>query len=374
MAHDAGFSRRGARLEKLARARLLEARPRCWEAWLQARSCPYVREWQLARTALMYAVLLGSCYPQPVPSYPWDDIETFLAVAEQGSFSAAARQLSVGQPTVSRRIASFEEALGNALFTRGIGGTSLTEAGRRLLPAAKQMARWAGELHRQAEGGAGRVSGVVRVAAPPCIAFEVLTPWAGRLREAFPELQLELLAGAESADLARGEADLAVRARAPIQPELASLGRIELRHAVVASMGYCARCGAPSSPADLDWITWAPPLTHMAPRPQLEKLIADFQPRFASNSFLVQLRALREGLGAMILPVAARMDDGPWVRMPGLDGLGSVALELELPSGAYYLVLAKSSRLIPRVASVGEHLVRYLRTHLSTYAPVQGSD
>lgn len=75
----------------------------------------------------------------------WDDLKLFLAVHEQGSLSGAARTLKLGQPTLSRRIAELEEAVGEALFDRKKQGASLTAAGQKLLPATQSMAEWANE-------------------------------------------------------------------------------------------------------------------------------------------------------------------------------------------------------------------------------------
>ncbi|MBR5429173.1 MAG: LysR family transcriptional regulator, partial [Firmicutes bacterium] len=68
------------------------------------------------------------------------EIEAFLAAAHYGSISAAAGQLYVTQPALSRRIQNLERELGLQLFTRGQGfrGISLTEQGRAVLPVARQ--------------------------------------------------------------------------------------------------------------------------------------------------------------------------------------------------------------------------------------------
>ena len=79
----------------------------------------------------------------------WDDARLFLAIAETGSFSGAARRLRIGQPTVSRRLAALEYAVGATLFRRSVDGAALTAAGERLVLPAKKMAEWAGELHRE---------------------------------------------------------------------------------------------------------------------------------------------------------------------------------------------------------------------------------
>ena len=73
----------------------------------------------------------------------WDDLHLFLTVCEQGSLSAAARLLQLGQPTLSRRIGELEQSVGEPLFVRQSQGMRLTAAGLKLLPAAQRMAEWA---------------------------------------------------------------------------------------------------------------------------------------------------------------------------------------------------------------------------------------
>lgn len=99
-----------------------------------------------------------------------EDAQSFLAVAEHDSFSAAAGLLGVGQPTISRRIASLEERLGCQLFIRNKLGAQLKEAGAKFLPAAEQMARWAGEFRQLAEGAETEPTGTIRIVAPPGLA------------------------------------------------------------------------------------------------------------------------------------------------------------------------------------------------------------
>src|SRR6185295_16377873 len=104
----------------------------------------------------------------------WDDVRIFLAVAEAGSVSGAARQLQLGQPTISRRLAEIEEAVGARLFARSVGGASLTPAGERLLAPARKMAEWAGEVLRAAEADDAAPAGLVRLTASPYICFDFL--------------------------------------------------------------------------------------------------------------------------------------------------------------------------------------------------------
>ena len=302
----------------------------------------------------------------------WEDAETFLAVAEQDSFSAAATLLGVGQPTVSRRIANLEQRLGCQLFTRNKLGAQLTEAGAKLLPAAEQMAKWAGEFGRLAQGAEEQPAGRVRVAAPPGLAVEVLAPLAATLRRERPEIRLEVLASVDYIDLARGGADLAIRTRENREPELTTLHSAKFEIGVFATAAYKVRLTermASADPSrtdfrieDLDWITWAAPYEQVAPRPMLERAISDFQPAFASDNYLVLKSALEAGLGVMVLERQGASESGR------RDELVEINLGFALPPSDYYLVCAKSMRYVPRVRAVADVLIEHLQSADSHHA------
>ena len=107
----------------------------------------------------------------------WDDIRLFLAIAETGSLSAAARRLRLGQPTMSRRLAILEDRLGYPIFLRSPLGASLTAAGEKLVEPAQRMAEWAGELERAAQLGEVSPAGVVRLTAPPGVVTRMRFPF-----------------------------------------------------------------------------------------------------------------------------------------------------------------------------------------------------
>jgi DNA-binding transcriptional LysR family regulator len=294
----------------------------------------------------------------------WEDAQTFLAVAEKRSFSAASGFLGVGQPTISRRIAALERRLSCQLFTRGKRGTELTDAGARLLPAAEQMARWAGEFGRLAQGAEENPTGIVRIAAPPGLAVEVLAPLAAIAREKLPEIRLEVLASVDYVDLSRGGADLAIRTRETHEPELATIHSVELEIGIFASVEYKARLverlrtDGRVDPIfrieDLDWITWSFPYEQVAPRPMLERAIPDFAPAFASDNYLVLKSALAAGLGVMVLEKQSSTNP-----LAG-DELVEIDLGFSLPPSEYHLICAKSMRYVPRVRAVTELLIERL--------------
>lgn len=283
----------------------------------------------------------------------WNDVSVFLAVAETGSFSAAARRLGLGQPTVSRRVAQLEEHVGSALFRRGVEGAMLTQAGHRLVPAATRMAESAGEWARLLESGDAAPTGRVRIAAPPGIAFDFLAPLARHVFDIQPALRLEVLSSISYVDLARHEADLAIRMRLPTQRELTWIAEMRVPAVAYAVPEVIAHLPPHATAKDVDWITWAPPYQNLPPRPQLEALIEDFDPVFTSDSYLVQLSAAEAGVGAIFLdPRAHRF--APKTRL--------VPLPFQFDyTGTTYLVCAKSMLLVPRVRAVIDILLTELQ-------------
>ncbi|NMO17078.1 LysR family transcriptional regulator [Pyxidicoccus fallax] len=284
----------------------------------------------------------------------WDDARLFLAIAETGSFSGAARRLRIGQPTVSRRLAALEYAVGATLFRRSADGAALTAAGERLVPPAKKMAEWAGELHRAAESADNSPRGLVRVTGSPYTCFDVLAPFAGHVSRKHPGLRLEVLSTVQYLDLARGEADLALRTRPPTNADLKLVYTLETRNAVFVSKALKAKLPRKPTLQQLPWVAWSPPFEAVTPNPQLESLIPDFKPVFTTDNFLVMVAAAQAGVGAMVLAD---------VRHRFSQDRGLVPLDIDLgpyATGQVHLVCAKSALDIPRVRKVSELLVEEL--------------
>lgn len=287
----------------------------------------------------------------------WDDWRLFLAVADHGSMSRAARALAIGQPTVSRRMGLLEERLDGPLFVRGAGGVAPTPLGERLLPTARRMAEWATDAARVAAGGAGRPEGLVRVAAPPGVAFDFLAPLAGVLRKRAPGIRLEVVADVAHVSLARGDADIALRSRAPVDRDLVGLASVAVKTAAFVSKAYARRLPRRPTLAEVDWIAWAPPHETTPPNPQLAAALGEaFRPVFTSNDYLVQLAALHAGVGAMVL---AR-------RFHKLSRIGElVEIPIDFGPGAttiFHLVVAKRMVDVPRIRAFVEVLISKLES------------
>src|SRR3954468_16094988 len=143
-------------------------------------------------------------------------ISAFLKLARSGSFSAAAKQLGVSQPALSRTVQQMEAAIGQRLFDRTTRSVILTPTGRELKPIAERLEiefdSAFGELSRFVEGRRGRIA----VAALPSIAAVVLPPAIARLRETHPGVEVTVLDGLSGSVLdavALGQADIGLTIR-----------------------------------------------------------------------------------------------------------------------------------------------------------------
>jgi DNA-binding transcriptional LysR family regulator len=293
---------------------------------------------------------------------PWDAMKLFLAIAESGSLTGASRAVGVTQPTVSRQLADLERALGEALFVRGAEGTALTPLGERLLEPARRMAECAGELQRLATSADTAPRGVVRVTAPPGVAFELLAPFARRLRDELPEVHLEVIATVSYVDLVRREADLALRAQRPTQRDLVCLGSLEEPVAACASPAYRDALPRGYGLADIDWIGWPAAMAHLPPNPQLAALLPGFRPVFTADDFLVQLRAAEAGVGAVVVPRSIS-------RLGPASRLVELKLDLGPRTTSIHLVCARSALLSSSVRAVAERLAQELRPRARVRRP-----
>ena len=184
-------------------------------------------------------------------SMDWNDVRYFLAVARRGTLQGAAGELGVNHSTVFRRINRFEEAIGARLFERGADGYRLTDAGERLAGHAERVGDAVGLLELSVAGEDYRPSGTIRLTAPDNLAYEYLPAYLADFNEQYPDISLELVVGAESLNLTRREADVAVRAT-PAPPEhLVGRKVCSLRWSFYASEGYLERHGEPPSQAAL---------------------------------------------------------------------------------------------------------------------------
>jgi DNA-binding transcriptional LysR family regulator len=240
----------------------------------------------------------------------WDDYRLFLAVAQAGSLSGAARLLGVTHSTVFRRLAGFEEALGVRLFERLPSGYVLTAAGEAMQHATARIEDEIAAIRRRVTGQDQRLSGQVRITATDMLAVSLLPPYLAAFRVAWPGIELELLVSDMRLDLTRREADIALRLGNPVQETL--VGR---RIGRLAFAVYCAAArhheGIGENLAGHDWIGFGS--AHAPLRQVLAEWLPGLRPQFRTNSITAAIAAARVGIGLAALPCAVA-DPDPGLR------------------------------------------------------------
>ena len=183
--------------------------------------------------------------------FDWNQTRGFLATAEAGSLSAAARKLGLTQPTLSRQVAALEEELGVTLFERIGKKLELTETGVELLDHAKKMGAAADAIALSATGRSQTVEGLVSISASDGIAVCILPAILERIRQEAPQIRIEVIASNALSDLRRREADIAIRHVRPEEPELIAKLVRDASASFYASKEWVAKHGAVAGPKDV---------------------------------------------------------------------------------------------------------------------------
>jgi DNA-binding transcriptional LysR family regulator len=177
----------------------------------------------------------------------WGDLRYFLELSRSGTLAAAARKLRVDYTTVGRRLAALEQDLGAKLFERTPEGLILTAAGESIRAAAEEMEEAALLVEQRALGADRKLAGVVRVATTEMLGQAVVLPALRTLHEIHPQIRVDLVTGASRLDLARREADVALRYVRPESGDLVSRRVARVAEAAYASKGYLASHSRPAA-------------------------------------------------------------------------------------------------------------------------------
>jgi DNA-binding transcriptional LysR family regulator len=178
------------------------------------------------------------------------DLETFVAVAETGGVSAAARRLGLPKSIVSRRLVRLENELGTQLLARTTRGAALTEAGSTF---HEHAARVCAEMEAACESLApnGEARGLLRVAAPLSFGPTQIAPVLAELARRNPQLQVHAVYSDRFADLVGEGFDAAIRVGTLPDSSLVARRIGPVYGKVVASPAYLETHGAPKTPSDL---------------------------------------------------------------------------------------------------------------------------
>lgn len=178
-------------------------------------------------------------------------METFIRVVETGSFSAAARQLRVGQPAVSKTVAQLEDRLGVQLLFRSTQGLTPTEVGQNFYERAKRAIEEADEAELVARGASASLSGNLRVTAAVTFARLHVVPRLARFLAEHPALELEAVLNDRSIDLIESGIDVALRMGSLADSALIARKIGQSPRRVLGTPAYFEKHGEPRAPAEL---------------------------------------------------------------------------------------------------------------------------
>ena len=180
-----------------------------------------------------------------------DDVETFIEVAQRGSFTAAARHHNRSPTAVTRAVADLEHRLGVRLLHRTTRAVSLTDVGERFLGGARRVLADLAEIEQAAAGQGSAPRGELAVTAPILFGRLHVLPVVNEFLTAFPEVNARVLLLDRPVDLIEERLDAAIRI-GPLPDSSAVATRLGgLRRVVVASPDYLAHRGRPERPEDL---------------------------------------------------------------------------------------------------------------------------
>lgn len=180
-----------------------------------------------------------------------DNLQAFIDVARQGTFSAVAKSRNVAVSSISRQIDALEAALEVRLFHRSSRRLLLTDAGELFLPRAVGIVDELGEAKAALLDAQAEPSGVLTVTAPSAFGRRHLVPAAASFLQKYPRVELDLHFSDEWVDLSSTRRDVAVRIGTLPDSDLSATTLAPVTRLACASPDYLARCGRPVKPEDL---------------------------------------------------------------------------------------------------------------------------
>jgi DNA-binding transcriptional LysR family regulator len=287
--------------------------------------------------------------------FDWNDLRYFIAVARGGSTLAAAKALRLSQSTVHRRLEALERQLGQQLVVRHPTGYRLTELGEELRAHAERVEQSVTDFERRVAAWGKDVGGTVKVTCPDEVGSRLLTSGLiDRFSERYPALRVEFVMSDRNLDLAKGQADIAIRGVAPTDETLIGRKIAESAWAVYCSKSYAQRCGDIKRPEDINhhsivlfdgrmrdhrsalWLRSVAPNARIAAR---------------AGNLPAMLLATKSGAGLAVLPVIVGEKDKALVRV-----LGPVQ-DIATP---FYLLMHEDMKRTPRVRVLFDFLIEAL--------------
>ena len=286
----------------------------------------------------------------------WDKLRIFHAAAEAGSFTHAGEVLGLSQSAVSRQVSALEQDMQVPLFHRHARGLILTEQGEVLFRTVQDVVQKLEAARMRLSDNRERPHGELRITTTVGIGTNWLTPRLGEFLELYPDVKVNIILSDSELDLAMREADVALRVREPVQPDLIRRRLFTMHFHAYAAASYLKRHGQPRTLDDLD--------RHRDPRlwrdsrqlPQQYQFVAicraGRQGAAASALTINNITALRyavaHGVGIAVLPDYLVEDDA---------GLVQILPQADMPALDCYLVYPEELKNVARVQVFRDFLV-----------------
>ncbi|HEY4179507.1 MAG TPA: LysR family transcriptional regulator [Kofleriaceae bacterium] len=249
----------------------------------------------------------------------WGDLRFFLELARSGTLAAAGRKLKVDNTTVGRRLTALERDLGAKLFTRTPDGLVLTTAGEAMRATSEEMEQAVLRGEQQVLGADRSLAGVVRIAATEMLGEVVILPALRALRATHPQIRVEMSVGTARVDVARREADVALRYVRPEGADLMGRRAATVAFGAYATKKYLAKRGRPVKGAGLaghDVILYDSGIRGWRGGELAGESLHNARIALRTNSTRMLMQAVREGLGIASLPCCLAAPDRDLERVP----------------------------------------------------------
>jgi len=239
----------------------------------------------------------------------------FAQVVESNSFVKAARQLQIPTSTVSRRITELEKQLGVRLIERSTRSLRLTDVGSEVLEHAQRSAELSETVSNIASNHTTKISGNLRVSAPPSISDSLLAPVICRFQQEYPDVRVQVFITERVVDQIAEGIDLAFRVGELEDSSLIVRHVLTYRHQLLASPAYLEQNKPPKKPSDLKqhrllaFSFWTPHSTWRFTHAKTNQSDSiTFQPHLSINEYSGLAAALLSGIGIGELPPIVRPD------------------------------------------------------------------
>ncbi len=235
----------------------------------------------------------------------WEDLRCFLAVADSGSLSSAARQLRLSQPTMGRRIKALEKYLDARLFSQTSNGYSLTSLGMHVYEQAQQMEQAVLSIERRVRGEEEALVGRVSISTTECIAVSWLVGQIPEFNRRYPGIEIEVDTSIKLLNLFRRETDIALRVGNPGSEKLVGRRLGEVTFGLYGSEHYLAEHGVPARLSELPnhiIVESVGEIANLAQVRLLRQVSSGATMPIRCNHLLTQLALARTGLGLIVIP------------------------------------------------------------------------